>query len=502
MWPIDRRRRRRGGCGSPDSSPWLLVEDRRGQRVVAARCERAVELGVRVGMTLAHARALAGAAQPRVERYEPERDAVALQALARWAMRFTPRVGTDPPDGLLMDVTGCERLYHGLPNLLRLVLGSVRRLGFGARAAIGPTAGCAWAVTRYGAEGSRIVTEDDAEAVVAALPVAALRLDTPASEALSEVAIDRVEHLLAIPREQLADRFGHVLLHRLDAALGHADDPLEPVQRVEAPSVEREFPGPVTGFEAVQIAARGLVEALCGLLDARKLGALQLILALDRYEAGPVREVLEVSTAERDPKHVWSVMRPVVERVNLGRGVERITLTASRTASLPTRQLGWVGEGGPEPFDPAGLGRVVDLLKGRLGEDAVLQPRLVDTHVPEAAFRLEPVTTGSMQQRAEAPPPPLGQARPPIMLDRPEPAEVMLLRPEGPVLSLRWRGEPRRIVTAVGPEAISGRWWLGNRPGEASPSRSYYRVQDEAGRWLWVFRETHSRKWFVHGTWG
>jgi hypothetical protein len=32
-------------------------------------------------------------------------------------------------------------------------------------------------------------------------------------------------------------------------------------------------------------------------------------------------------------------------------------------------------------------------------------------------------------------------------------------------------------------------------------ARDYYRVQDEAGLWLWVFRRLDTGRWFVHGLW-
>lgn len=507
MLAIDRRRRRHGKFGSNSPShgrppAWLLVADVRGQQIIATCCEGALRSGVRPGVTLAHARALLGSRPVRVEPHEPQRDATTLQALARWAMRFTPRVGIDPPDGLLMDVTGCERLYHGLPNLLCQVTGGVTRLGFRARAAIAPTAGCAWGIARYGPPDRRIVTEDDAAEVVSSLPVAALRLDVGMIESLNEVAIERMEHLLAVPREQLADRFGQNLLHCLDAALGLAEDIFTPVRPIELPKVERAFPGPVVQFEAVQLATRGLVSALCDVLDSNRLGVVRLDLVWERYEAASVRETFEFSAPKRDPHYLWAVMRPAVEQMNLGRGVERIMLTAARTVLVPDRQMPWITSDEQEHSpkeDLVAVDGVVDLLKARLGPNGVLCARLVDTHVPEAACVLKPVVT--MRPSTQASVPASEGPRPPILFDSPEPAEVMLLRPDGPVLALRWRGMQHRIVAAIGPETISGRWWLSRAIGERSLTRDYFRIQDEAGRWLWVFRN-HCGQWAVHGSWG
>ena len=81
----------------------------------------------------------------------------------------------------------------------------------------------------------------------------------------------------------------------------------------------------------------------------------------------------------------------------------------------------------------------------------------------------------------------------------------MYLNPDGPLLSLTWRGERLELAESVGPEPIARRWWRDvlresdlTGPG---PERQYHRVRDRAGRWLWVFRRTDNGSWFVQGVW-
>jgi protein ImuB len=47
---------------------------------------------------------------------ESAADAGALDRLALWASCYAPIVAADPPDGLVIDVTGCRR-YHRLLTL-------------------------------------------------------------------------------------------------------------------------------------------------------------------------------------------------------------------------------------------------------------------------------------------------------------------------------------------------------------------------------------------------
>jgi protein ImuB len=57
-------------------------------------------------------------------------------------------------------------------------------------------------------------------------------------------------------------------------------------------------------------------------------------------------------------------------------------------------------------------------------------------------------------------------------------------------------GRQHGVRQCFGPERIAGAWWRGERF-----VRDYYRLQDESGRWLWVFRERFAGRWFVHGWW-
>ena len=139
-------------------------------------------------MDLAHARSLLPT-QPEahVETHRPDRDAAALHALACRALRFSPLVAPDAPDGLWIDITGTERLHKGEDRLIRAVSGAMTRLGFGARVASASTYGCAWAVAHYGPHGLAIVAPGREREAIADLPVGALRLSPETADGLGEI---------------------------------------------------------------------------------------------------------------------------------------------------------------------------------------------------------------------------------------------------------------------------------------------------------------------------
>ncbi len=545
---------------------------RHNQKVVADRCDLAAGAGVEPGMSVAHAVALL----PRgvgydLEEWAPDADRVGLELLARWALRLAPTAAAAPPDALLMDATGLERLYGGEEPLRREAVAGLARFGIKAQAAIAPTVGAAWAIARFGSPGMWIVEEPGLAEVLNPLPVSALRLEMSEVAGLAEVGIDHVEQLLDVPREELAERFGMGLLVRIDQALGRIAEPLDPVRDPPPVVAERLFGGPVLQYEAIQAASRELVEDLAAQLHEQGIGAVGMsweVERLDRlYHLEVVREEISLSHPSRDPRHFWAILSPRVERLHLGHGVERLTLRANRIQRLTIGQATWKGDGwqGPNEVAESGdgritrqrmsrrgtqqaspesrpglwsafapldeeAGRLVDLLQARLGRDRVVRAYPVDTHIPEAAVRYAPanepppsphVPSESTARQAADPPPVVAVGRqgprPTRMLDPPQPIQVTLLRPLGPLMSLRWNDTDHPLIRTIGPERIARRWWQVHpnpnptstpnptpttMPDHVNAARDYYRVQDHQGLWLWVYQSLTTRKWYVQGVWG
>lgn len=71
------------------------------------------------------------------------------------------------------------------------------------------------------------------------LPIASLRLEPGVVEGLRKLGFERVEQLLGTPRGPLARRFGRSLHARLDQALGHAPEAIEPVFPATQPRARR-----------------------------------------------------------------------------------------------------------------------------------------------------------------------------------------------------------------------------------------------------------------------
>ena len=71
---------------------------------------------LQAGQALADAQAMYPALVLRPA--DADADRALLERLALEALRFTPLATVDPPDGLVLDVTGCSHLFGGEPALL------------------------------------------------------------------------------------------------------------------------------------------------------------------------------------------------------------------------------------------------------------------------------------------------------------------------------------------------------------------------------------------------
>ncbi|EYD73405.1 DNA polymerase-like protein [Rubellimicrobium mesophilum DSM 19309] len=404
-------------------------------------------------------------------------------------------VAADPPDGLVLDVTGAAHLHGGEAGLLDDLLRRLGGAGIAARAAVAPTWGAAHALARWGGSATAIVEGSALAEVLAPLPVVAVRLTAPLVDELRGLGVDTVGQLAAQPRAPLALRFGSEPGRRLDQALGRRPEPITPVEVPELPQVSRILAEPIAAPEVLARHVDRLTQALFRVLEERGLGARRHDLLAHRVD-GRV-EAARVGTARptRDPRHLARLLRDRLERVDPGLGVERLTLLAPQT-----EPLGWrparseLGEA-PEPD----LAALIDALVGRMGAARLYRWAAVESDVPERSVRKVAPLAAPTPGRWEP-----GWPRPARLLATPEPVDTLALLPDHPPVHFTWRGTRRRVIRADGPERIFGEW--ARADAELWAVRDYFVVEDEAGARFWLFRAgdgqdpaTGSQAWFLHG---
>jgi protein ImuB len=491
-----------GRRGAPP--PLALVATEGGTRRLAAVDDAAAALGLFVGQKAADAAALVP--DLVAADHDPDGDRAALEILCDWCVRFSPAVAIDGLDGLFLDVEGVSHLWGGEAAMLDDLLARLERWGAPARGAIADTPGAAWALARY-APDRTIAPPGGQGALLASLPVAALRLDEAAQAQLPRLGLFQVGQLLALPRAQLARRFGLSAVMRIDQALGAAREALT-FRRPATPWFDRlAFFEPISALSDLERAAGDLCALLCARLEAEGQGARRFELVFHRLDGKdqPVRAGL--SRPGRDAVRIARLLKPKLDMVDPGFGIEVVTLWAADVEPLATAQRtldpGSLDADAGAGLDE-GLAPLVDRLVNRLGEDRVWRADPHQSHVPERSV----VRRAPLDPRPDAAWDP-DRPRPTRLLRRPEAIEVMAKLPDDPPVQFRWRGQSRRVRLAEGPERIGQEWWR-KAFDEVGPGkvRDYYRVEDETGERFWIFRaglygdgETVP-KWWLHGLFG
>nr|WP_238147305.1 DNA polymerase Y family protein [Rhizorhabdus dicambivorans] len=512
---------------------------------LAAVNRAALALGLSPGLSLADARAREP--QLGVADLDLKADARFLERIADGCDRYTPMVALDPPDGLILDISGCAHLFGGEETLRDDLVARLERLGLTVLRALGDTPDAAHALARYAkvppypkdGEGDRavrrggggvarhhaggmvkarsrlqssrgqkahIITRSNVEDPstircadgpppqaalredLGSLPVEALELDGEDTTALRRAGLKKLGDLEARPSQLLAARFGEAAGDKLRRIAGGRDIRITARRPEPALMLERRFAEPIGRTEAALAAIGELAGQAARRMEAAHRGGRRFEAQLFRTD-GLVRALrIETGLPVRD---VAVVMRLFDERlaaladpVDPGFGFDLVRLSVPALEPLVPLQLPL--EGGA--LTEGELAQLLDRLSTRLGRNRVrrLAPR--DSHIPEqAAFAFPAIEAGPSPEpwpEAEPGEPPL---RPTHIFDPPQPIEVMMADvPDGPPARFRWRREMHEVTLAEGPERIGALWW--RRADNAGLSRDYYRVEDRKGRRFWLFR--------------
>ena len=521
-------------------APLVTVAEISNLRQLAATSAVAEGLGASRGQSLSDAMVLCPGLVTRPA--DPGREAAFLGALRRWAGKFSPWVAEEPPEGLMVDLTGCAHLFGGEAGLLAEVEADCARLGLTVRAGIADTPGAAWALARYAgrasgaaarsgddidqearatrsraarrrhwekggpapqvaplaASAARIAPVGGVRAAIGPLPVAALRLDDSAVADLVRLGLRRIEDLSGQPRAALARRFGAMLVRRLDQAMGTEPEPITPAKPPDHFAVRLTLPEPIGLEDDMLAAVDRLLPRLTEALEDKGRGAREVRLEAQRVDQGTA--VIEVGLARpsANPDRIRPLLAMKIGDIDAGFGIDRVRLVATRTEPLHAHQhrghLDAARDGADRVTGGAPLDDLIGKLGARLGLEAITRLHPADSHIPE-----KPALTfgAAWSEPAQGWPDPPGPR--PILLWRPE----IVTAPDVPALpaTFRWRRRDLLVVAAVGPERIAPEWWL-DEPDWRTGLRDYWRVTTDAGEVLWLYfahGAAMSAGWFCQG---
>jgi protein ImuB len=606
-WPVQRRlverpewRKRpvficrREGRGLMTVVSWAWAEPpRRRRAAIGPGMPLAEAMAV---LALAHGSQACHAAE--IDADDPAADALALEQLARACRRFAPVVGIEAvppapgraaavaagPECLLLDVTATAGFFGGEAALARTAAWTLAARGLHARTAIADTPAAAWAAAHHTdlvarqtlratdrlAAGSastgmagrmadsghrrwavvppgaqRLARGE--EAVLAALPLSALRLEPAAGDMLREVGIDTIGGVLRLSAKSLAARFPASVSRRLAEFTGTRPEPIMPPRGEELPQAAHDFELPLSLASVDEAMLAGLLEELVGRCVAPLVARGEGIVSLQvRLEPAAAATTVAPTTAaptvidvglfrpSASPRHVVELVRLRMGRMRLPREIVAVAVDVLAAGPVECRQRPLFDvapegmAGATAASQAADVAILLDRLAGRLGRPAVFEPRPVADAQPEHAWIASPPGPPTATHRGAArsggtsprgagrqPAPAAGNRRPipaaagrrPIwMPPRPVPLEplqaaMLAVVPDGPPARFRLGGVVHRITQAHGPERIETAWWRG-----PTVRRDYYVVETESGARFWLFRRlgraargSRGSNWYLHG---
>ena len=458
----------------------VLVQGEGSRRRVCMVNTRAATLGVRSGMPLDAAHALGDLVE--FERNEST-EQQALTSLGLWAMQFTPVVSRVPPDGLLLEIKGSLRLFHGLDGLLARLRQGLKQLGYRVQYAVAATPLAATLLARSSAR-TIVLDMHELKRALAELPVESLRLSVAQQEAFASIGVRNLGECRRLARSDLARRLSPAVVELLDRAYGQLADPRVAMPMTRVFDAALELPWEVRQAPALVIAGERLLHELIGYLRAHGAMTRQLRWSLRDRNQQRERFEIRLTRAGREYEQMALLLREMLMRMQLKAPICAIRLEVDDLVyGSPTTATDLFG-GRPQATDEA-YAAFADRLRSRCGEQALRSVALQPDRRPELAWCWRHGDSRSRQALVKSAAPADASMRPLWLVKEPVtlPTRRGLPQFDGP---LQLVAERERIDTG---------WWDGN-----AMARDYFIATTTRGSRLWVYKELDGeRRWRLHG---
>ncbi|MDP9139175.1 MAG: DNA polymerase Y family protein [Pseudomonadota bacterium] len=426
--------------------------------------------------------ALARQPDLRAQHRKPAAERVALKRLAHALYRYGSPVAAEiqelqepgrcPRALAWVEIGSSLRLFGGIEALCAAIRADLDELQQTAQIGIAPTRSAA-ALLAVAGHDTPVTNTADLLQRLAQLPSTLLPWPQSELDVLDGMGLRQLDALFALPRSGFAQRFGNERLLQLDRLRGLAPEPL---QAITPPPVFRrrfELAGEVETLEPLLFVLRRMSFELQAWLRARDTGVQSIELQCEHAGQRRTRFGLRFVAAHRDGTRIFDALRERLGRDSLDTPVRALRLSATDLSAVPSGQLSLFNADSDVSLQWAAT---VERLLARLGESALWTPAVAEDHRPERAAQKLPLPRPVPHAAGHAAVAP--NQRPLWLLPSPVPLPANAT-PDT-------RGEPEHIHSG---------WWDGREA-----QRDYYTI-DWQNACAWVFRDTGSQRWFLHGWW-
>jgi protein ImuB len=461
-----------------------IVADRRERGRVVDCSLPAAALGVRPGMTLVQAQAVAHDACTVID--DLQRNAAVWHDVLEALDTASPLVEDGGWGRALLEMAGIEGSAEGWIDAVR---GALAGFDLPVRVGLGPNPFVAQAAAVLG-DGT--ICADDPAAFLAPFPLEQLDCGAAVCARLRLLGIATLGELAALPHGPFVRRFGPPAARWHEQARGIDRRRLRP--RPRALRIDRHAygEGEAASEEAVLFALRALVGRVVDDLGAAGKRAGRLVLALE-CENGDVRELTtRVAQPTAVPGTLFDLLRARLEGIVLDAPVVGLRLAAEalEDGGVPLTLFA-----ASDP-DPDALGIVLARLEAAFGEGRAQRGRVVEGPRVERRSAREPFTLQALvttSWSADAPAPLPQTATLQFRLVAPQPITVRVIGG-----TPRFVGTPAQtVLDAAGPWRVEEAWWASATGSGERLVRDEYDVLLDDGS---LVRLAHERStWSIRG---
>ncbi|MBT4160890.1 MAG: DNA polymerase Y family protein [Gammaproteobacteria bacterium] len=411
------------------------------------------------------------------------RELKTLEHLAQLAFEFTPSVSIRTPHSLLLEVSGCLKLFHGLAGLKTAIQSKLEPLGFTTVIGINGTPLSALCYAEAG------IGENtgDIRASLSRVPIRCLRIEEAAIESLKQMGISDCGQLFKLPVDGLNRRFGVFFTDYLARLTGERPDPQKHISDKPFFSSEITFLTDVTNLSSLAFPVKRLLGELQTFLRGRQLLVNRFSLRLS-HRSHPARDItVLLANPDNDAAMFLMLAQLKLDNISDMPETDNVSLTA-RTFFETEAPSGDLFQGTQfqqkdgrvhSKAEEARAVRLINMMTARLGPQACFGLSLANDHRPELAWKPVALHTRDYWHEESIG----GNARPLYLLSKPT---MISERNSRPFMS----GE---LTLFQGPERIDFGWW-----DDHEINRDYFIARHECGALYWVYQTANSQ-WYLHG---
>jgi protein ImuB len=470
---------------SPHSIPAAVFTDQQGTALVYACNVKAEDAGITRGMSINSALVLLPALDIRQRQLTAEERL--LQALANWALNYTPVVSVDITGMLLLEIRGSLHLFGCIRSLRTRLSSELHSWGHRTVMASAPMAKAACWLARANVP-IDCTALYELSGVLRNLPLACLDWPVSVQRQLLQMGVRSLGDCMRLPRDGFARRIGQAYLQDLDQGFGRYPELLHYYRAPETFHTRLELVADILAVDDIWPAMEELFIRLSVFLLQRQMGTQQVQVQLFHHGCEPTAFVITVREICTSITHLVELCRLQLHRLMIPAPVTALSLRASIAVVQNTSAddllrkipLGAVvGERDKVSYER--VIRFIEQARARLGSHRVYGLNVVAEHRPEYAWsKAEPCSNHMSPVPGEL----INRSRPLWLRAQPLRLKTRCNEP------VHYGG----IIPLGDVERIESGWWDGR-----DIRRDYYKAVNHHGVRLWIYQDCRNSAWYLHG---